>query len=117
MHAILEAIVGHVRNGHRFEAGERYDAILVRQICAFEAVEHRWLPRYLPEAVAFYGAGGFPALQCLWPDRTGRFPPDRRCDLDVRVAQPCPFPEGAGIPRGGGRRRSGRTPSSPASPR
>ncbi len=33
--------------------------------------------RFLPGAHEFYGESGFKALQCLWPDKAGRFPGDR----------------------------------------
>src|SRR5262245_32540947 len=102
MQAILEAVVRHLRAGHRFEAGERYDGILVRYACAFHAVARRWYASYLPDAVAFYGGVRFPVLQCLWPDRAGRYPSDRRCDPAVRAVQGCLFPNPAGTPPGGG---------------
>jgi Domain of unknown function (DUF4262) len=117
LHAILEAVVRHVRAGHRFEAGERYDAILAHYACAFEAVDRRWLPQYLAEAVAFYRAGRFPVLQCLWPDRTGRYPSDRRCDPAVRAIQWCLFPNAAGTPPGGRHPQRVRAAPPPASPR
>jgi hypothetical protein len=98
-------------------AGERYDAVLARYACAFEAVDRRWIPRYLAEAVAFYGAGRFPALQCLWPDRAGRYPSDRRCDPAVRATQWCLFPNAASTPPGGRHPQSDNGALASASPR
>jgi Domain of unknown function (DUF4262) len=116
LQAVLDAVVRHVRAGHRFEAGERYDEILARYACAFERVDRRWYGAYLPEAIAFDGAKRFPALQCLWPDRAGRYPSDRRCDPDVRATQGCLFPNPAGTPPGG-YLLPGRATPSPASSR
>lgn len=100
--ALLAAVVRHVRAGTRFEAGDAYDGILERYACAFRAVDRRWYTLYLPHAVAFYGGTRFPALQCLWPDRLGRFPWERGCDPAVRAAQACLFPSAAGTPPSGG---------------
>lgn len=101
MEAFLAAIVRHVQAGHRFEAGDAYDGILERYACAFRAVDRCRYTPYLPQAVAFYGGTRFPALQCLWPDRLGRYPWARGCDPAVRAAQECLFPNPAGTPPGG----------------
>jgi hypothetical protein len=117
LQAILDAVVRHVRAGHRFEAGERYDDILAHYACAFERVDRRWYDAYLSDAVAFFGSGRFPVLQCLWPDRAGRYPSDRRCDPAVRAMQGCLFPNPAGTPLGGRHPQPGEAAPSPAASR
>jgi hypothetical protein len=45
----------------------------------------------LPDAAWFYGAGSFPALQLVWPDRAHRLPWEEGFDPDLWSFQPLLF--------------------------
>jgi Domain of unknown function (DUF4262) len=75
-HQILNNIGDEVKAGHQYEAGRRYPDILEGYDCAFQIIEKAFYHEYLGYARWYYRGNNFPALQCLLPDREGRFPGD-----------------------------------------
>ncbi len=88
----LQRLVGtlaqRVRRGDRFEAGRAYAAVLADREVALRPVERKWYAPFLGNVAWHYGGESFPALQCFWPDRAGRFPWDEDFDPKWRDAQP-----------------------------
>lgn len=104
LQAMIERLTDEVRGGARFAAGDRTGAALDGCKCAFRDVPARLHESHLGHAVQFYGAAGFSAVQCVWPDRGGRYPWDRGFDEALRRAQPILEETGAG--RGSNERES-----------
>jgi hypothetical protein len=57
-----------------YQAGSQYADILEAYNCTFVAIHPTQYDEYLGYANWFYQTSSFPALQCVWPDKQGRFP-------------------------------------------
>jgi hypothetical protein len=77
-----------IRGGRRFEANHRYDDLVEGAALAFVAVGKQHYRPYLGYAGWFYRGPEFPVLQCVWPDKEGRFPWERDFDARLVEAQP-----------------------------
>jgi hypothetical protein len=92
MWRILNAIGEQVRGGHSFVAAGLYDDLIERYPCKVVPVAERFHSRYLGFAMwyaRYAGAiGDLSAVQCLWPDRAGRFPDEAGCDPSIVALQP-----------------------------
>ena len=62
--------------GERFEDGSTDAHVLEGRSVAFRALRADVYPEAVGFAVWFYGQMDVPVLQCVWPDREGRFPWD-----------------------------------------
>lgn len=73
---VLNAIGDYLMNGGKIVAEQRYPEFVDDQEVIFRLVHPRHYPDYLGSAMWFYKPhpGGFPCLQCIWPDRRGLFP-------------------------------------------
>ena len=76
MHQIANNAGFAIRGGARFEDGVRSGEILEKSEVTFREVLRAHYHDYLGIALWFYKKHHFPTLQCLWPDRDGRFPWD-----------------------------------------
>lgn len=76
MHQMINLIGEEVRSGRRFLEGESSSGFLEAYDVRFVEVSQRHFPEYLGFGCRFYHDAAFPVLQCLWPDRQGRFPTD-----------------------------------------
>jgi hypothetical protein len=65
-----------IRAGDRFKADRRYDDLAANCPLAFVTMDNRYYGDYLGYATWFYRGYDFPVLQCVCPDRAGRFPWD-----------------------------------------
>ena len=74
MHAILNMAGAEIRGGRRFVAGATTEVLLEGYACEFACVPVTCHREYLGFARWFYGGDDFVALQCVWPDRSHRFP-------------------------------------------
>ena len=93
MHAIINEIVEQIRDGQAFAPGREYADVLEEYLCTFRTVSRRWYADYLGLALWYYKREDFPVLQCVWPDKDGRYPWDEGCDDTVRGLQPLLFAE------------------------
>ena len=85
---VLNVVGGNVKSGARYSAGASYSGILEGFECAFRAVPRDRFAEYLGYAIRFYGGAAFPCIQCVWPDRLGRFPWHPEASDADRVVQP-----------------------------
>ncbi|MEJ2858325.1 MULTISPECIES: DUF4262 domain-containing protein [unclassified Saccharothrix] len=92
MHAMLNAVGEEVRAGRAPAAGDRVEGVLDGGYrVLFADVREEWRPVFFGTALRFYrDTPDVPFLQCLWPDREGRFPgeegfPDDLDDLQPRL--------------------------------
>jgi hypothetical protein len=88
MHRLIMLIGEEVRRGRRFAGGETVSGILEGYDVRFVDVARRHYPEYLGAGSRFYEGDGFPVLQCLWPDKQGRFPTDAGFPESLRPLQP-----------------------------
>jgi hypothetical protein len=88
MHRLINLIGEEVREGRRFADGQDATGVLEGYDVRFVAVAHRHYPEHFGCARWYYNGDDFPALQCLWPDRQGRFPTDTGYPEPLRARQP-----------------------------
>jgi hypothetical protein len=88
MHPMINLIGDQVRQGHRFADGEAASGILDGYDVTFRSVARRHYPEHFGYAHWYHKGADFPALQCLWPDRHGRFPTDAGYAEALRARQP-----------------------------
>jgi hypothetical protein len=87
--SLVNAIGQQVKTGKRYEATVAYSDILNDPYkCTFRLVQRSHYRNYLGSALWFYEDDPFPTLQCLWPDKAGKFPWDDGCNAFVKDSQP-----------------------------
>lgn len=91
LHALVNRAGADVRAGSRYEAGREYSGLLENLRCAFRRVDPRWREVFLGNAGWYYRGRSWDAIQCFWPDASGRFPWDPRFDPEWRGDQPLLF--------------------------
>lgn len=96
MHGIINLIAGRVKRGEKFSAGGPVGGILDGYGVRFLDVDPKHYAEFFGYARWFSKGDGFPALQCLWPDRHGRFPADPGFPESLRDRQPLLAGPGAG---------------------
>ena len=72
--SIVSILGKRVGDGERFEPGRDYDKVIEGYPCTFLPVAEIAYPWFLSYATWFYRGHAFPALQCVLPDRHGRYP-------------------------------------------
>jgi hypothetical protein len=87
-HQLINDVGDAIKAGKRFELGEEYDGLVPGYKVAFVEVHPSNIGAYLGYACWFNREPDFPAYQCVWPDREGRFPWDDGFDEQFRLKQP-----------------------------
>lgn len=87
-HVILNAIGDSLRRGEQYQAGGSYDTLLEGYDCTFRTVPKEQYREFLGTAMWYYRGTDFPCLQCIWPDRAGRWPWEPEASDSFRAAQP-----------------------------
>jgi hypothetical protein len=88
MHRLIDLIGDEVGQGRRFAGGETVSGILEGHGVRFLDVARRHYPEYFGVRSQHYEGDDFPVLQCLWPDKQGRFPTDAGFPESLRPLQP-----------------------------
>ncbi len=88
MQGIINVIGEEVRQGRRFSEGEAASGIIEGFDVRFCEVSRDHYSEYLGTASWYYKSTDYPALQCVWPDRLGRFPWDDDFPESLRAIQP-----------------------------
>jgi len=88
MHGIINAIGEEVRQGRRFSEGEVTSGIIEGFDVRFCKISHDHYSEYFGTASWYYQSTEYPALQCVWPDRRGRFPWDDDFPESLRAIRP-----------------------------
>ncbi len=91
MHAVLNNLAQDVRAGQHFEDGAESTDVLEGVRCTFRTVQRKWYPPFLGYALWFYDGPEFPALQCIWPDKSRNFPWDAGFRSEWSELQPLLF--------------------------
>lgn len=85
---LLNALGERVRGGVKFSAGSEIEGVLQGLPIAFRAIVPKWIQPFLGNAAWHYQRERVAALQCFWPDASGRFPWQPEVDPDWRDDQP-----------------------------
>jgi hypothetical protein len=101
-HSVLDECARRSKDGARFEDGRREEELLTNVDCEFRQVEHRWLRQLMGYAAWFYGGDDFPAVQCIYPDLSNRFPWEAGFDSSWRTRQALLFANPPSFPRRSG---------------
>jgi hypothetical protein len=88
MHHVINLIGEEVRRGQRFADGQTASGIIEGYDVRFLDVARRHYPERFGYARWYYKGDDFPALQCLWPDKQGRFPTGAYYAEPLRACQP-----------------------------
>lgn len=91
MHSMINAIGDDVREGKTFAIDELYPELIESYSCTFKPVNQVWYYDFLGYANWFYQNRDYSALQCIWPDRNGRFPWEPEFNPNWLWAQPLLF--------------------------
>ncbi|GAB4045683.1 DUF4262 domain-containing protein [Spirosoma litoris] len=73
-HQILNDIGNDVRKGINRQADQSYSDILQNYNCVFKQISENTYQDYLGQAMVFYDEERIPFLQCVYPDKMGKFP-------------------------------------------
>ncbi len=94
-HSIVRDMVAAVREGSHYLAGARYQGVLDGHEMAVRPVHRTQCIIRMGYAMGFYRHISKPdmftlrgAVQAMWPDRSGHFPFEPACDLEVVRLQP-----------------------------
>lgn len=88
---IINVIGEEVEQGRRFSDGDIASGILDQADVLFRKVAPEYYAEHFGHGRLFYKGDDFPVLQCLWPDREGRFPTDPEFSSELRSRQPLLF--------------------------
>jgi hypothetical protein len=88
MAQIINAIGDEMRKGMKCEDWMESDKILEGYSCMFRQVDQGFYRDYLGYAMWFYRPDDFPVLQCVWPDRQGRYPWHPQSPAELHTRQP-----------------------------
>jgi hypothetical protein len=91
MHSVINSIGEDVRTGKRFEVDGHYPDLIEAYSCTFKPVSPVWYYDFLGYANWFYKNQTYPVLQCIWPDRNGRYPWESEFNPNWLWAQPLLF--------------------------
>ena len=88
MGAILNGVATDMKGGRRFEVDKPSGGVIEGFDCVFRPVHVSHYDGYLGQAMRFYKGTGFPVLQCVWPDKKGRYPWDKDAAQGLAGQQP-----------------------------
>ncbi len=91
-HEAAQRLINHlgttIKGGDRYDPGRFYEGIVSGYRVVFLPVDQDQVGPYLGYACWFNRGQDFPVLQCVWPDREGRFPWEPGFDERFRPRQP-----------------------------
>jgi hypothetical protein len=89
---VINGMGEQIRQGQRYAEAGLAEGFLKGHACRMVPVAKHWHAEYMRYAMWHHHhtgqSGAFAAVQCVWPDKRGRFPDDPRCSADVVEAQP-----------------------------
>lgn len=86
-HAILNNIGKSIKEGKRYETGEKHNDILDGYDCIMINIEKKFYEEYLGYAMWYYNSH-FPAIQCIYPTVKGYFPWQNEWPKEINHLQP-----------------------------
>lgn len=86
-HPLINNMGDAIRLGRVYSPGSAYEDIAQGFPLAFVSLDRKYYRKYLGYALWFYQSFDFPVLQCVWPDKAGKFPWDAGYDSRFFDAQ------------------------------
>ena len=91
MHQILNLAGDNIRAcAEKFESGMKTTELLEGYPCCFIEFPKSSYHEFLGYAIWFYKGEEFDVLQCVWPDKAGRFPWEAGVLDEFKKSQPVP---------------------------
>lgn len=92
MGTVINDIGRQVRAGRNFTELGLFEDLVEGYACKIFRVDPRWHSEYFGFAMwhrSHLGKRGtLEALQCVWPDKSGRFPDEQGCEPEIVKRQP-----------------------------
>lgn len=88
MHRIINLIGEAVKDGRQFSDSETASGFLEGFDVRFSKAARSHYEEHFGYASWYYKGDDYTVLQCLWPDRQGRFPSDPDFSMALRRRQP-----------------------------
>ena len=85
MHNLLNDIGELIKKGAVFKSGNFSDKVLNGYSVKFSSVNTSNINEYFRAAEVHYGQGNFETLQCIWPDKEGKFPCESDSSQEILV--------------------------------
>ena len=73
MHSLINDIGQLIKNGQRFTNNQLSEEVIKSYPVKFSKISELNKEEYLRAAVSIYSVEKFDALQCIWPDKEGKF--------------------------------------------
>ena len=93
--SVINSVGDEIKAGKRFEIDGQYSDLIDEYSCTFKPVNLVWYGAFLGYANWFYDGTEYPVLQCVWPDRSYRYPWEPDFNPHWAWAQPLLFREDA----------------------
>ena len=87
-HFVVNEYNARLRNGERFEAGQRYAGFLGNFDIQISSVDKSHYDEYFGQAQRFYHGDNFSVVQIVYPTTSGIWPWDAQADAWLRQWQP-----------------------------
>ena len=91
--SVINSIGEDLRSGKTYPIDAPYPELIEGFDCILKHVNTLWYPDFLGYADWFYKGTDYPALQCIWPDKNGRYPWEDSFNPDWKWAQPLLYAE------------------------
>jgi hypothetical protein len=88
MHGLINAAGSRIREGQKYDEGQKYGDLLLCFRCEFRRVNPTRYDGLLNYSIWYYEGSHFPVFQLVWPDKAGLFPWDDGFDERFRNDQP-----------------------------
>lgn len=88
LHLIINDAGEIAKAGQIIEVGKTYDNSFENSDTQFVIVDDRNIADYFGQAINYYNAKDFPAIQLVWTDRNNRFPWDNDYEKEFEFRQP-----------------------------
>ncbi len=90
MHSVLNVAGEAIKAGHRYEPDTDVEEFLEGYPCRLVVFPRTAYRAFLGYACWFYRGEESETLQCVWPDRAGRYPWAADAPAEFKVLQPIP---------------------------
>ena len=91
MYHIVEQYIELVKNGLVVKDKLSLEGLVENYSCVIRKVQTKWRDKLMLSANWYYHDQDYPAMQCFWPDRRGKFPWDERFSRRMLKLQPLLF--------------------------
>ena len=87
-HHLINTVGEWAKSGSPATEYQSRPDLIDEYVCTFRTVAPQWYKPFVGAACWYYRSANFPLLQCLWPDRSSRYPWSRDFQKSWKWAQP-----------------------------